>query len=84
MCVRVGLVFGRLASRLGGWTWCFVVRGRRRRWRGGVAPFVVSVGMLLCIAAYARPAREHDSLIFMYFVPILARFVFCLCDRVRR
>ena len=42
-------------------------------------PFVVSVrfhrgscvafGMLLCIAAYARPAREHDSLILMYFVP---------------
>ena len=26
---------------------------------------MVSVGVLLCIAAYARPAREHDSLIFL-------------------
>ena len=28
----------------------------------------VVCGILLCIAAYVRPAREHDSLIFMYFV----------------
>ena len=26
------------------------------------------VGRVLCIAAYVRPAREHDSLVFMYFV----------------
>ena len=47
-----------------------------------MAPFLVSVGMLLCIAAYARPAREHDSLIFMYFVPILAVSCF-VCAIVR-
>ena len=39
------------------------------------------------VTVYCRvrsSAREHDSLIFMYFVPILARFVLCLCDHVRR
>ena len=55
-----------------------VVWGRRRRRRGVVALFEVSTalhrgscvvcGISLCIAAYVRPAREHDSLIFMYFV----------------
>ena len=28
----------------------------------------VVFGVLLCIAAHARPARGHDSLVFMYFV----------------
>ena len=28
----------------------------------------VVFGVLLCIAAHVRPARGHDSLVFMYFV----------------
>ena len=58
-----------------------VVLGRRRRWRGVVAPFVVPAvlrrgscavcGMIVwcCRVACACPACDHDLLIFMYFVP---------------
>ena len=55
------------------------VRGRRRRRRGVVTSFAMSFRLrrgscvvfrvLLCLVAYARPARGHDSPGFMYFVP---------------
>ena len=57
-----------------------VVRGRRRRRRGVVAPFVVSTvlhrgsravcGMVVwcCRVARTCPACDHDSLISMCFV----------------
>ena len=46
----------------------------------------VAFGMLLCIAAYARPAREHDSLFLcVYFVPFwhvscFVRVIMCAAD----
>ena len=67
-------------------------RGRRRHRCGVVASFAMSFrfrrgscvvfGVLLCIAAHVRPARGNGSLVFMYFCPVLARFVFRLYDCV--
>ena len=55
------------------------IRGRRRRRRGVVPSFAMSFRVrrrpcvvfrvLLCIVAYARPARGHDSQVFMNLVP---------------